>query len=568
MRTKEILILFAVVLLGFILRIVNLQHTPPSLNWDEVSHGWNAFSILKTGHDEWGKVFPISNFRAYGDYPLPLNLYLTIPSLVIFGLNEFAIRFPHVLLGAGTIVSTFFLVRTLKLGFWASILSALFVAVDPWTLFPSRAVFQSNLSIFFVTTGLAFFFYRDKRILYLPLSILFLGLSVFSYHNARIFVPLFVISLVYIWKNELLILLKKERKHFILSIGLLIAFFVPLVAIFSNPESRARSKWVFVIDQGAVNRIIEQRQSSHLPREFSRMVYNKYTYFTSVSGRNYINYFSPQFLFFNGGTQYQYSVSGKGVLYPINIVFFYAGILFVFLASLRKKKQYQTLFAWLLLGLVPAAITEGEFHVIRSTTILPLPQIFVAIGLAWFWNQIKNKRHIFKISKILPFLLVVSYLVLLAFMVVSYLKVYFGDYSQKYSWAWQAGYKDAVEYARNNYNEYEKIIITKKYGEPHEFFLFYWPWDPQKYADDKNTIRFYQSNWYWVDRFDKFYFVNDWDIPKVESGKWKMESGGEISMSGKTLLITSPANYPPDWKLLKTINFLGGNPAFDILEKQ
>jgi len=29
------------------------------LNWDEVSHGYNAYSILKTGKDEWGKTFPL-----------------------------------------------------------------------------------------------------------------------------------------------------------------------------------------------------------------------------------------------------------------------------------------------------------------------------------------------------------------------------------------------------------------------------------------------------------------------------------------------------------------------------
>jgi hypothetical protein len=55
-------------------RFYQLGNLPSSLNWDEISHGYNAYSILKTGHDQWGQSWPIFNFRAYGDYPTTLNL--------------------------------------------------------------------------------------------------------------------------------------------------------------------------------------------------------------------------------------------------------------------------------------------------------------------------------------------------------------------------------------------------------------------------------------------------------------------------------------------------------------
>ena len=70
--------LILIIVLGALLRFVNLSSLPPALNWDEISHGYNAYSILKTAHDQWGQFLPITNFRAYGDYPLPLNLFLTI----------------------------------------------------------------------------------------------------------------------------------------------------------------------------------------------------------------------------------------------------------------------------------------------------------------------------------------------------------------------------------------------------------------------------------------------------------------------------------------------------------
>jgi len=149
--------LYLVFLLSGILRFYNLGHIPVSLNWDEVSHGWNAYSILKTGQDEWGKAFPIANFRAYGDYPLPLNLYFTIPFIKAFGLNTLAIRLPHVLLGTLTILSSYFVFLGVTKRKDISLLGAFFVAIDPWLLFPSRFVLQSNLSVFFITTAVALF---------------------------------------------------------------------------------------------------------------------------------------------------------------------------------------------------------------------------------------------------------------------------------------------------------------------------------------------------------------------------------------------------------------------------
>jgi hypothetical protein len=149
-----------------------------------------------------------------------------------------------------------------------------------------------------------------------------------------------------------------------------------------------------------------------------------------------------------------------------------------------------------------------------------------------------------------------------------YLNSYWNNYRKEFSWSWQYGYKEVVNYVKENYQKYDKVIITKKYGEPHEYFLFYWPWEPKEFQADPKLIRFFQSDWYWVDRFDKFYFVNDWDIPKEEWESFTLESKKEMidCRDIKCLLITSPSNYPKTWNKLDTINFLDGNPAFEIYE--
>src|SRR3989304_8410790 len=106
MRTKLLIIL--ILLLAFILRFYNLETNPPGLYWDEVSNGYNAYSVLKTAKDEYGVFLP-TVFRSYDDYKPPVYIYAVVPSIAVFGLNEFAVRFPSAALGVFTLFLLFFI---------------------------------------------------------------------------------------------------------------------------------------------------------------------------------------------------------------------------------------------------------------------------------------------------------------------------------------------------------------------------------------------------------------------------------------------------------------------------
>lgn len=561
---KNNTIIIIILILGAALRLINLTGNPPALNWDEVSHGYNAYSILRTGADEWGKNFPLTNFRAYGDYPLPLNLYLTIPFVKFLELSVFSIRFPHAFLGILTIAASYFLATGISKDKRVGLLTAFLVAVEPWHLFTSRFVVQSNLAVFFLTTTLALYFNRDKNKWLLPLSSLFLGLTLYSYHTTRILSPLLLIGAVLLHRQDIIRSLRKLDFLKIASIIILLIFFLPLPFILSNPQARARSKEVFIIDEGAVGKIEEKRNNSQLPFLLNKLLYNRPAYFGWEFANNYVSYFSPKFLFLEGGTQYQFSVPGKGLLNPVNLPFFYLGLMLLILRGSKGDKKYQLLLFWLIISPIPASITKENFAVLRATTMLPLPQLLSSLGFVYFIEWLAKKNFKPRIGKKS---LITFYLLFLLIFLTSYLKNYFGEYRIKYSWAWQFGYKEAVMFIKNNYEDYDKIIMTKKYGEPHEFILFYWPWDPKSYRQDPNLLRYYQSNWYWVDRFDKFYFVNDWEIPRQMGEQFKLESGEYFSCDNiKCLLVTSSGNYPLGWRKLKTINFLDGNPAFEIYE--
>ena len=108
---KYWLLIFAL-LLGAFLRLYQLGSLPNALTWDEAALGYNAYSIIKTGRDEFGKLLPIV-FKSFGDYKPGLYVYLVIPSVAIFGLNEFAVRLPGALFGVLAIFGIYLLILEL-----------------------------------------------------------------------------------------------------------------------------------------------------------------------------------------------------------------------------------------------------------------------------------------------------------------------------------------------------------------------------------------------------------------------------------------------------------------------
>lgn len=551
MERKNLIQLGLIVLIGAVLRFTLLTWNPPSLNWDEVSHGYNAYSILKTGMDQWGQRLPLFNFRAYGDYPTTLNLYLTIPFLAVFGLTEFALRFPHALLGTLTIVSVYFLSFGITKKQNISLLSAFLAAISPWYVFTFRFVLQSNLSVFLLITSAAFFVNRDKNRFLFPLSCFLFVLTLFSYHTTRIFSPLFIVGLLVISREEV----KNKLVWIFAGLFLLLSTFILV-----SPGALARGNVLFLVDQGAVNKIETSRNNSELPRVVAKLIYNRPVYFAENFAKKYINYFSPQFLFLNGGTQYQFSVPNFGLIYPVSMPFFYIGLILLVIKAFKKSdkelyKNYQFLLLWLVLSPISASLTNESYTVLRATTMLPITEVLIAFGFYFVLKKLPEKSRLFT---------TILYSIVVFVFAGVYFNNYFIDYRKNYSWSWQYGYKEVVTYVKDNYDSYDKIIVTKKYGEPHEYFLFYLKYNPVKYLNDENKVAFEQSGWYWVDRFDKFYFVNDWQVKDM-----KLESGGTVDCSLSTahcLLITSPDNFPPGWLKLKTINFLDGKSAFEIYE--
>ena len=566
-----------VIFIALLLRLWNFTGNPPSLNWDEVSLGYNAYSILESGKDEWGKTLPII-FQAYGDYKLPVYVYVLAPFVSVFGLNEFSVRFPSVLAGTLTVALTYLIVKKLfsrndktskeLLGYdltetqvnMLALISSFLVAVEPWSLFLSRPALEANLALCLFMTALYLFLRALSSFKYLPYSLLVFGLSVWTYNSYRIFTPLFLVLLFLLYKKELSDILKRKVLT-VFCLLLTLLFFLPMFIQMIVGVGQERYKKVAIIDDGAIGQIVMLRDRYNFNPLVERLVFNRPTYFAYNFSKNMISHFSYKFLFGQGGSNYQFNIPNFGLLYKIDLIFLVVGIF----CLIKKRSRTSTLLLmWLLLAAIPSSITREAPQVLRSITVLPVPMILSSFGLVLTFKYLYKGKW----GMLLAIVVTALYFVILFASAGRYFTTYFNEYRKDYSWSWQYGYKQVIGYAKNNYEKYDRIIVTKKYGEPHEFFLFYLKWNPSSYQNDKNLIRFKQSDWFWVDRFDKFVFVNDWDIPKEEWQPFIMESGKEDvdCRSIRCLLITSPGNFPKTWNKLDTVNFLDGKPAFEVYE--
>lgn len=542
------LIVTLIILLAFILRFYKVTDIPPALNWDEISIGYNAYSILKTGKDEWGVFLPI-HFKAYGEYKLPVQIYFSIPAISVLGLNELGVRITPVIYGTLTVLVVFLLGRLIFQNTLAGLLASFLLAISPWHIQLTRASFESSLATFWVTLGVWLLVKGFGQRKWLIISMIPFALSMFTYNSARIFTPIFLlVVLILYWKR-----LIKYKKIIILSVVFFILLLLPLTPFLLSGERSARYKLVSITDDpGLIPRINQNRGNSLLPKPLPRLVHNKVTYISFYFTRNYLAHFTPQFLFISGAPHKQHHVQNIGELYYFQAPFLLTGLIALFYLKHRFKGL---LLSWVLLAFIPVSATHDSIpHALRTLIAAPFYQLVSAFGFLVAWDWIRKKSPSFKIS-LAPILIII-----IAFSVKIYLYNYYSVYPKLYSRDWQYGYKQAVQYVKDHNNQYDLTVFTRHYGEPHMFTLFYLNYDPAKYQNDPNLIRFETFDWVRVLRFDKYYF------PDLGDQGTRFEDIVGDNPGKKILFVGRKGDFPKEITRLYSTNFLNGENAFDIVE--
>lgn len=386
---KLIIILIAIMTVSGFLRFYQIDNIPAGLNIDESSEGYNAFSLLHTGKDRYGQSFPIL-FRSFGSFQAPLYTYLTILPVYFFGNSAFSVRLISVLSGIILTIITFFLILGLggKRKFTLAVISALIVAVSPWSVFFSRIGTEASLSVTLFVLSLLLFYFSLKRRWFFPLATLFSGLSTHAYYSERLLVPLFLIGIIYIFRKDFLL----RKKLLIFGIFIFIFTQIPHFLIANSGAFTRRISQVdyfserFFQDNSGMLRGLPFGRPIFISREFSS---------------HYLSYFSPRNLFFDPDPQPERSIPNLSVFYDWMLIPLLLGFIQIF--KNRSKPLIKIIALTIVIAPIPAALTKDPFYTIRTLVFFWSVTIIIAFGISDILNKLS--RPLFCYALILFFFL-------------------------------------------------------------------------------------------------------------------------------------------------------------------
>jgi len=477
---------------------------PVGFTPDEASFGYDAYSLLKTGRDQWGHKLPLV-LESFGDFKPPLYAYLTIPSVFFFGLNKFSVRLPNALFGSLAVLVTFLLVSELRKGLGKDfnerkyprifsliinpeLLSSFLLAVSPWHIMLSRGAFESNLITFFLPLAIFLFFKASENIYLLPLSSIVFGVSLFSYHSARIVVPLVFTFLFLAFRKYLI---SKGRYLFVSILISAIFFSASTYTLFVGGARRAQD---VIITSGSLEEAAEERILSiysGIPIEMARIFHNKYLITLRRFVDNYFEYFSFKFLFADGPAEATYGMlPGRGVLswYELPFILFF---LAYFLRGIKVvNKNLIFLVFWVLVSPIPAALTSGRgFAANRASAMMPALQITSALGGCFLFSAIfKGVKDYFK-----KFLIFLIFLISGFFLFLFFIEDYFFLSPYKSFKAMLYGNLEVVYWLRDNSLGKERVVISTKLSEPHIYVAFANAWNPDDYQKESESWGTYRD---------------------------------------------------------------------------
>lgn len=535
-----LLLLSSIILIATFLRFYDLGINPPSLTWDEASWGYNAYTLGIDGKDEFGRFLPIIYLESFGDFKPPMYAYLDVIPVKIWGLNEFSTRFPSAFFGVITVILTYFLVKRI---FWKSkdadmiaLLSAFFLAISPWHIMLSRAAFEANVATFFIAGGVwAFLASVQDRKWLLILSAIFFTLSMYTFNTARIVSPLMVILLVIVFHKKLLVIKKQTIVAAI--VGLLL--FLPLLPFLFSSQAGLRFREVNIFTESSVVEKANQQIKNDNYATWSKIIHNRRVLYSIEYVKHYFDNLSPSFLFINGDGNPKFSIQTVGQMYLFDIVFFVGGLLFLF----RKREgSWWLVPLWILIGIIPAATARETPHALRIETTLPMFQVIVAYGVVSLGMIVSRIKYQVLSIKIYKMIFIFAGLILFANFLYFWHDL-MTNYKYSYSAEWQYGYKDSIDYVKENAKKYDKVQITQQLGRPYIYYLFYNKTNPE---DFRATAKINRDPFGFVDvtGFDNFTFPKDYSY--------------DSSKSQKVLYIGTPYHLPENAKVLKNFYLLDG----------
>ncbi len=554
MKKSLFIILFGIVLISSFFRLYNLQSVPPQPTVDEVSIGWNAYSILKTGADEYGTKFPVL-LRAYDDFRPAIYTYLVIPFVAILGLDVLAVRLPSAILGVLAVLGTYFLVKELvpnakkfsisNFQFSISEIAALLLAISPWHIYISRLGHEVNAAFTFLILGMLFFFrFMNGQKWSFYLSALFFGLSFDSYQTTKIVIPLILLALLGLYLKKLI----KEKTTVFISVLIGLAIIFPIIISSFDENALIRFKGTSLLENSQTyfesvgKRFVKDKKEEDL---LGIVFDNRKVASVLLVSNAYFSHFDPVWLFLNKGEE-PFKAPTVGLLYLFELPLIFVSLLFL-TKSQMSSKNIIFILAWGGLAVTAASLTTGFPHAMRAINILPVPQILGAFGFIAFLGLIRNLPA-GRQGKKIQLAFVIFFAGFVTISVLWFFHAYFSLLPKELGNHFQYGVINALRYTDLTNEKYDKVVISNKdrLFESYMFYLYLKKYDPLLYQEMGGTV---SGGFAQEPKIDKYIFG------KIDD-----------KISKNTLYVLNPSEVKREMNVLTEIKYLDGTTSLVIAE--
>jgi 4-amino-4-deoxy-L-arabinose transferase-like glycosyltransferase len=396
LKHKFQILLFIIVSLAALLRFPFLDIFPPSMIQDEVGIGYSAISIAETGMDEWGIKFPLV-FKSFGDYKAPVFIYTTALLYKIIGWHEVLPRITSAIAGLFIVLIGGLWTKKLFKSEELGLISALLLAINPWTIHLSRMALESNLGLAFFMAGLLFMSYASKSFSKIILSALFFSLSTYTFHSFRYIIVLFLLSTIFLTVVLNSRNLKKQatflKNTFLI---LLISTLLSIPGFLSKGATSRLDQTLLFTSEKHIKLYEHYENNCHNtliqinPKLtfICRLQYNKFSRLILIGGDSLVKHLSPGFYFFSGDNEPLRNPTGSGQFFVALFPVWMIGVLIL----LKEYKKHLAVIAGYLVALLPSTVS-GDPHATRLSVLIPFFLFTIVLGYKFLRKYFKKFKY-------------------------------------------------------------------------------------------------------------------------------------------------------------------------------
>lgn len=469
-ENKYIIIIYSILMVGMLVRLVNIENIPYGFGGDEASEGYEAYSLLNYRCDRHLKSFPI-HFISWGSGQNALYAYIDIPFIAVLGLTEIAVRLPMALLGCLTLICMYLFFNKYTTRKITTIMLTA-IAICPWHIMKSRWALESNIfpDLILLSSMLLYIGVTDRKKVCWLIGLVIIGLSTYSYGTSYFFVPVFLAILL------ITLCIKKKIKIWqaIVSYCVVGIIALPLMVfiLINNLNLPEIDLGIITIPRLTANRY--QEISSVFSKDF-----------LTDSLNNFIN--SIKMIITENDGMQSNRIERFGLFYKFGIIFIVIGLI----DSINNKKDELSEINWYFTsmfatGILLMFVCDPN---INRLNIVMIPLIYyIAIGGYRVTEKFDKSIYIFALL----------YFILFGWFILSYFNII-----ERQPYCFEHDIKEAVQYV-STLNDKEIYVYSDRI-DTYIYYLFYSKEDPKVFCD---TVEYSTNgaNWERVKKYKNYNF--------------------------------------------------------------